>query len=151
MLTWRTRFIVILLASLCLAGMHLLGSPVGAAEFSKEAVLSPCTSCHSTRFLDPKYEEWKNSTHKDLVNADDPRSPARRDVCVACHTAQGFSEGKTKTAQIPNPLPQTCVACHSIENHGKVPAYVRIYGRITLPDKVTIANAGTGAVCMATI
>jgi len=137
------------IAILVAAGSLLLHAEAGAAEFAREAVLKPCSTCHSDRFLSGPYEEWKNSTHKDLVNADDPRSPARRDVCVSCHTAQGFAEGKTKTAEIPNPLPQTCVACHSIENHGKVPAYVRLYGRITLPDKVTIANAGTGAVCMA--
>lgn len=83
------------------------------------------------------------------MNPDDPRSPAKRDRCLTCHSGQGFAEGKTKKAEVPDPLPITCVACHSIENHGKVPAYVRLYGKITLPDKVTIANAGTGAVCMA--
>lgn len=127
----------------------LLLRVANAAEFSKAAVLSPCTQCHSDRFLDPKYNEWKNSTHKDLVEAESPNSPARRDVCVSCHTGQGFAEGKKKAAEIPNPLPQTCVACHSLKNHGKVPAYVRVYGRVTLPDKVVVADAGTGAVCMA--
>lgn len=131
------------------ASTFLFASYAEAADFSKDVVLAPCSTCHSERFLSGPYEEWKNSTHKDLVNPDDPRSPAKRDGCVTCHTAQGFAEGKTKKAEIPNPLPQTCVACHSIENHGKVPAYVRLYGKITLPDKITIANAGTGAVCMA--
>ena len=122
---------------------------VEAAEFPKPKVLAPCSTCHSERFLAGPYEEWKVSTHKDLVNPDDPRSPAKRDRCVFCHAGQGFAQGTKKKADVPDPLPITCVACHSIENHGKVPAYVRLYGKITLPDKVTIANAGTGAVCMA--
>lgn len=117
-------------------------------EIPKSGVLARCANCHSERFLNPIYEEWRNSTHRQLVDADSPRSPARRDGCVKCHTAQGFAEGKTKAAEIANPLPQTCIACHSLENHGRVPGYVRIFGRITLPDKITIANAGTGAVCM---
>lgn len=147
----RKRFLVLVeLIMLLTAGwIFFFAAQASAAEFSKKAVLGVCSSCHSDRFLDGKYEEWRKSTHKDLTDAESPRSPARRDGCVTCHTAQGFSEGKKKTAEIPNPLPQTCVACHSVENHGKVPAYVRMYGRITLPDKITIANAGTGAVCMA--
>ena len=147
----QSRLSVFFALAICFAAaaVFFLAAGAGAAEFSKESVLSPCSNCHSERFLDPKYNEWRNSTHKELVDAESPESPAKRDVCVGCHTAQGFAEKKTKKAEVPNPLPQTCVACHSVENHGKVPAYVRMYGKVTLPDKITIANAGTGAVCMA--
>ncbi len=137
-------------AAACLAiYLSLNGVVVWSAEFHKRDVLDPCTKCHTDRFLNGPFEEWKVSTHKDLVNPESPRSPAKRDGCVFCHSGQGFAQGTKKKADVREPLPITCVACHSVENHGKVPAYVRKYGRITLPDKVTIANAGTGAVCMA--
>lgn len=93
----QSRLSVFFALAICFAAaaVFFLAAGAGAAEFSKESVLSPCSNCHSERFPDPKYNEWRNSTHKELVDAESPESPAKRDVCVGCHTAQGFAEKKT--------------------------------------------------------
>jgi nitrate reductase cytochrome c-type subunit len=108
-----------------------------------------CNQCHDAPTHHIKGTEWYASLH--AVTTRTP-SGAGREVCVGCHTSDGFVgriSGATTTNNVYSAI--ACVACH--EPHGQTiptnnPHLIRTLASVTMGDGTVVTNAGEGLLCL---
>lgn len=94
-------------------------------------------------------EQWRASNHNFYPPS---RTQTTRDVCVYCHTTEGFvakTKGENLTAEEiakPKDYGITCQACHDTEDPENM-LKLRVTGDVTLPHGVSV-SAGIAGACM---
>lgn len=97
-----------------------------------------CAKCHSnSQLITAKLYQWEHSVHATGGNTD-----RNGTTCAICHTSQGFLEiletgAITTAAEIADPLPPNCYACHKIHQ-----TYTEDDWALTQTDPVTFRVGG---------
>ncbi|NLL18630.1 MAG: ammonia-forming cytochrome c nitrite reductase subunit c552 [Clostridia bacterium] len=88
-------------------------------------------------------EEWADSAHATVTNADSSNSPAKRDGCIICHDGRAYNKQISSADELDTgePVGADCETCHT--GHGKE---VWQSGLVQLPAGEV--RDGGGALCM---